>query len=175
MKFIPTSLPGAFVIEMEAQADERGFFGRTFCVREFQMHGLAERMVQCSLSGTHRRGTIRGLHYQSLPAPEVKLVRCVRGVIHDVIVDLRPDSPAYGRHFAVELSAQNHRALYVPTLCAHGFQTQVDDTEVYYQMSASYEPALATGVRFDDPKLGIRWPLPVAMVSEKDRKWPLLP
>jgi dTDP-4-dehydrorhamnose 3,5-epimerase len=174
MRFLPTRLAGAFVIELDPHRDERGFFARTFCVQEFEAHGLLGRVTQCSISVTQRRGTVRGLHYQRPPAGEVKLVRCIRGAIHDVIVDLRKDSPTYLKHLAMELSAENRRALYIPEMFAHGFQTLADDAEVLYQMSATYVPELATGVRCDDPALAIQWPLPVSLISDKDRTWPLL-
>lgn len=174
MRFIPTPLPGAFVIETEPHVDERGLFARTFCRREFEEHGLAGSFVQCSASLNRVRGTLRGLHYQQRPAQEAKLVRCTAGAIYDVIVDLRPKSPAYRRHFGVELDAASRRALYVPEMCAHGFQTLRDDTEVFYQISVFYAPDRAAGLRFDDPALLITWPLPVTVISEKDRSWPLL-
>jgi len=174
MEFSPTRLAGAYVIEPVPQTDERGFFARLFCVREFEEHGLNPRVVQCSLSYTRNRGTLRGMHYQTPPACEVKLVRCIRGGIYDVIVDLRPDSPTYKSHFAIELTAGNRRALYVPERFAHGFQTIEDETEVFYQMSEFYTPGKADGLRYDDPALGIRWPLPVSDISERDRQWPLL-
>jgi len=174
MRFIPTDLPGAWIIELEPLNDERGFFARTVCAREFAAHGLATEFVQCSISVNDRRGTLRGLHYQLPPASEAKLVRCTAGALLDVIVDLRPESPAYLRHLAVDLTARNRRALYVPKLFAHGLQTLEDNTEVLYQISEYYAPGQSTGLRFDDPKLGIQWPLPVTAVSAKDRNWPLL-
>ena len=174
MQFKETPLAGAFVIETEPHEDNRGFFARTFCAREFEAQGLVGTFVQCSLSMTRARGTLRGMHYQLPPACEVKLVRCAAGAIHDVIVDLRRDSPTYLQHFNVDLTAQNRRALYVPKMFAHGFQTLEDGSEVFYQMSEFYAPDESAGVRFDDPKLGIRWPLPVAAIADKDRIWPLL-
>lgn len=174
MKFTETKLRGAFVVEVEPQADARGLFARTFCAREFQARGLATSFVQCSVSQNLKRGTVRGLHYQQPPACEVKLVRCTAGALMDVIVDLRPGSPTYLQHLGVELTARNRRTLYVPEMFAHGFQTLEDDTEVFYQISAFFEPTLATGIRHDEPKLGIEWPLPVSVMSEKDRQWPLL-
>ena len=173
MKFIPTKLNGAFVIEPELHEDSRGFFARTFCAREFSGLGLATSFVQCSVSFNRQAGTLRGLHYQLPPAAEVKIVRCTSGSLHDVIVDLRPDSPTYLQHIGVELSSRNHLALYVPQLFAHGFQSLEDGTEVFYQISAFYDPQKSKGIRYDDPKLGIRWPLPVSVISEKDRQWPL--
>ncbi|HEY1790637.1 MAG TPA: dTDP-4-dehydrorhamnose 3,5-epimerase [Verrucomicrobiae bacterium] len=174
MKFTETSLAGAYIIEPELREDSRGFFARTFCAREFGEKGLAGGFVQCSVSMTRERGTIRGLHFQIAPAAEAKLVRCTVGALYDVIVDLRPDSKTYLQHIGVELTARNRRALYVPEMFAHGFQTLEGDTEVFYQISTYFAPDLARGLRFDDPKLGVKWPLPVATMSEKDRHWPLL-
>lgn len=174
MKFGETKLGGAYLVESEPHEDSRGFFTRTFCAREFGEKGLASSFVQCSVSMTRQRGTIRGLHFQIAPATEAKLVRCTAGALYDVIVDLRPDSKTYLQHVGVELTARNRRALYVPRMFAHGLQTLEDDTEVLYQISDFFAPDLARGLRFDDPKLGIKWPLPVATMSEKDRHWPLL-
>ena len=174
MRFVPTALAGAYIIEVEPHDDSRGFFARTFCAREFAEHGLETDFVQCSVSMNRTRGTLRGMHYQLPPAGEVKLVRCTAGAIHDVIVDLRQDSPTYLQHFSVDLTARNRCALYVPKTFAHGFQTLEDDTEIFYQMSEFYAPDKSAGVRFDDPKLGIQWPLPVAAIADKDRTWPLL-
>jgi len=174
MIFIPTKLSGVYIIEPEPHKDARGFFARTFCAREFEEHGLAAAFVQCSISANRTRGTLRGLHYQLSPAFETKLVRCTSGAICDVVVDLRPDSPTYLQHLGVELTAQNRRALYIPEMCAHGLQTLADETEVFYQISGFYAPDKATGLRFDDPKLGIQWPLPVTVMNDKDRNWPLL-
>jgi len=174
MRFVTTRLAGAFIIEPEPQSDARGLFARTFCAREFKQQGLATTFAQCSTSFNVARGTLRGLHYQLAPACEVKLVRCTAGAIHDVIVDLRRDSPTYRQHLEVELTAHNRRALYVPEMFAHGFQTLEDKTEVLYQISEFYTPDKSTGVRFDDPKLGIPWPLPVTAMTDKDRNWPLL-
>ena len=174
MRFLTTQLAGAFIVEPEPHEDERGFFARTFCAREFQEHGLATSFVQCSVSLNLKRGTIRGLHYQRRPASEAKLVRCTAGALLDLLFDLRPDSPTYLQHVSVELTAQNRRALYVPEQFAHGFQTLEDKSEVFYQISAFFEPGLGGGLRYDDPKLGIKWPLPVSVISEKDEQWPLL-
>ena len=174
MRFVPTALAGAYTIEVEPHEDSRGFFARTFCAREFAEHGLETNFVQCSVSMNRTRGTLRGMHYQLPPAGEAKLVRCTAGAIRDVIVDLRQNSQTYLQHFSVELTAQNRCALYVPKTFAHGFQTLEDDTEIFYQMSEFYSPDKSAGVRFDDPKLGIQWPLPVAAIAEKDRTWPLL-
>lgn len=175
MRFVPTSLAGAFIVEPEPFTDERGVFARTFCAREFKDHGLVATFVQCSTSWNARKGTLRGMHFQLAPASEVKLVRCTAGSLVDVIVDLRTDSPTYLRHTAVELSAASRRALYIPEMFAHGFQTLEDATEVSYQMSEFYTPELGSGLRWDDPRLGIRWPLEVTTMSDKDRSWPLLP
>jgi dTDP-4-dehydrorhamnose 3,5-epimerase len=174
MRFIETKLAGAYIVEPELHEDNRGFFARTFCTREFGEKGLVNIFVQCSISMTRQRGSIRGLHYQVAPAVEAKLVRCTAGALHDVIVDLRPDSKTYLQHIGVELTAKNRRALYVPEMFAHGFQTLENDTEVFYQISAFFVPDLARGLRFDDPKLAVKWPLPVVTLSEKDRNWALL-
>jgi len=174
VKFTPTPLDGAFVVDVEKHADERGFFARTYCVEEFRARGLIAQVAQCSLSFNRVTGTLRGMHYQGAPAAEVKLVRCTAGAIYDVIVDVRPGSPTFGQYFGLELSALNRRALYVPELFAHGFQTLSDGAEVLYQISELYTPGCARGLRYDDPALGIRWPLPVSVISEKDANWPLL-
>jgi dTDP-4-dehydrorhamnose 3,5-epimerase len=175
MKFTPAGIDGVWIVDLEPIEDERGFFARTFCADEFTSHGLDPTVAQCNVSLTRTAGTVRGLHYQVEPAAETKLVRCVRGAIFDVAVDVRPESPTRHRHVAVELSAVNRRALYIPVGFAHGFQTLVDDTEVEYQMGAPYTPGTDRGVRYDDPVLAIAWPLPVGNVSDRDRAWPLLP
>ena len=172
VKLTETPLPGAFIIDLEPHRDERGFFARTFCVREFAQHGLDSKVVQCNLSYNLKAGTLRGMHFQQPPVSEAKLVRCVRGAIHDVVVDLRPQSATYQRHFAVELSMENRRALFVPALFAHGFQTLTDHTEVEYQMSEFYAPEAARGFRHDDPAFAIRWPLPISVISPQDLVWP---
>ena len=174
MRFTETPIEGAMVIDLEEIGDDRGYFARTYCAAEFAQHGLGTMVAQANMSYNRRRGTLRGMHYQVHPAEETKLVRCPRGAIYDVIVDMRPGSPSYLTHFGVELSADNHRALYVPGMCAHGFQTLADDTEVSYQVGAFYTPASERGARFDDPAFGIEWPLPVSVISEKDRTWPTL-
>jgi dTDP-4-dehydrorhamnose 3,5-epimerase len=174
MRFTPTNLEGAWLVELEPHGDERGFFARTFCAREFQDQGLVDRFAQCNTSWNATKGTLRGMHYQLPPSSEVKLVRCTSGSVLDLIVDLRTDSPTYLEHFAIELTARNRLALYIPEMFAHGFQTLEDGTEVFYQMSEFYAPKFATGLRYDDPRLRIRWPLPVVSISEKDRTWPLL-
>ncbi|HYT26716.1 MAG TPA: dTDP-4-dehydrorhamnose 3,5-epimerase [Actinomycetota bacterium] len=172
MIFTETGLRGAFVVDLEPIADDRGFFARSFDQKEFAGHGLAPSFVQCNVSQNRRRGTLRGMHWQAAPYEEGKLVRCVRGAIHDVIVDLRPESPTLGEHVAVTLTAANRTMLYVPEGFAHGFLTLADDTEVFYQISAFHAPGHARGARWDDPQLGIDWPAEVAVVSERDRAWP---
>jgi dTDP-4-dehydrorhamnose 3,5-epimerase len=170
--FNPTPIDGAYVIELEPFADDRGFFARSFCAREFAEHGLEPAVAQCNVSFNHRAGTLRGLHYQLPPAAETKLVRCTGGAIHDVIVDLRPESKSYLQHYGVELSASNRRSLYVPGRVAHGYQTLVDATEVSYQVGEFYTPGAERGLRYDDPAFAIGWPLAVTLMSEKDRAWP---
>jgi dTDP-4-dehydrorhamnose 3,5-epimerase len=172
MKFVETQLPGAFVIEPESAGDGRGFFARTFCAHEFAERGLNPSIAQCSVSFNHRRGTLRGMHYQSAPFEEAKLVRCTAGAIHDVILDLRPFSPSFRNWIAVELSAANRRTVYIPAGLAHGFQTLEDASEVFYQISKPYAPEHACGVRWDDPAFAIRWPLCQPILSERDRSYP---
>lgn len=174
MIFTPTPLAGAYVIDLERRSDDRGYFARTFCAREFAAHGLDPRVVQANLSGNHRAGTVRGMHLQLPPTGEPKLVRCIHGAIWDVIVDLRPESPTYLRHFGVELTAGSHRALYVPQRFAHGYQALTDGAEVLYLVGEYYTPATERGLRWDDPALGLEWPLPVSELSPKDAAWPLL-
>ena len=172
MIFRETMVPGAFLIELEPYHDERGSFARTFCAREFEAHGLDPRVVQCNLSQNELRGTLRGMHAQRPPHAEAKLVSCVRGAIHDVILDLRPDSAALGKHVAVTLRARDGRMLYIPTGVYHGFLTLEDESEVFYQMSEFYEPSAASGVRWNDPAFGIEWPEPVRVISERDATYP---
>lgn len=172
MIFTETRLSGAFLLDLEPREDSRGFFARTFCRREFEAHGLKPDMVQCNLSFNHHAGTMRGMHYQLPPAAETKLVRCTRGAIWDVIVDLRPESPTYLEHVGVELSAENRRQLYVPELFAHGYLTLTPDAEVAYQVGEFYTPGAERGIRWDDPALGIEWPVPVEVISDKDASWP---
>jgi dTDP-4-dehydrorhamnose 3,5-epimerase len=174
VRFAETPLAGAFVIEAEPHHDERGLFARTFCKRDFAERGLRSSFVQCSTSFNHRSGTIRGMHWQVGAHAEAKLVRCTAGAIFDVILDLRPGSRTRGRWAAVELSAETRRMLYVPEGFAHGFQTLRDGSEVFYQMSAGFEPAAARGFRFDDPSLCIPWPLPPSCISARDRALPRL-
>ena len=172
MIFAATPVTGAVIIEPEPLDDQRGFFARSFCAREFEAHGLDPRVVQCSLSFTRTKGSVRGLHFQRPPHAEAKLVRCTAGALYDVIVDLRVDSPTFRRHFAVELTARNRKLLYVAPGFAHGFQTLEDDTEVFYQMSAPFRPDAAAGVRWNDPAFAIAWPLAVTVISERDRSYP---
>jgi dTDP-4-dehydrorhamnose 3,5-epimerase len=174
MNFIPTKLKGAWIIEPQPHKDDRGLFARTFCTQEFSGHGLADRFVQCNTSWNACKGTLRGLHFQLPPSSEVKLVRCTAGALLDIIVDLRPESPTYLQSTAVELTATNRLALYIPQMFAHGFQTLEDGTEIFYQMSEFYVPKLGRGLRYDDPKLGINWPQQVASISEQDLNWRLL-
>lgn len=174
MKFIETGLSGAFVIELEPFTDHRGYFARAFCVREFEAHGLNPTVAQCNISYNHIQGTLRGMHYQIPPAIETKTIFCLRGAFYDVIVDMRPDSPTYLQHFGVELSADNRRGLYVPGMFAHGYQALADGTEAFYQVGQFYTPGCERGLRYNDPALGIEWPLPVTSMSDKDKTWPLL-
>jgi dTDP-4-dehydrorhamnose 3,5-epimerase len=171
MIFTATDVEGVWVIEPECHEDERGFFARIWDAAEFEERGLSAALAQCSLSFNHRRGTLRGLHYQEAPHAEVKLVRCTSGAIFDVAVDLRRDSRSFRRWFGVDLSAENRSALYVPEGCAHGFLTLTDDAEVTYQISTPYAPSAGRGVRFDDPAFGIEWPGDVVVVNERDRSY----
>ena len=172
MTFTEAPLKGAFIIELEPRMDERGFFSRTFCRREFEGRGLNSEVAQCNLSYNVLAGTLRGMHFRKSQIGEAKLVRCVHGRIHDVIVDLRPQSSTYQRYFSIELTGENRRALFVPESFAHGFQTLTNDTEVEYQMSEFYDPELAAGFRYDDPAFVIAWPLKVTAISAQDRAWP---
>ena len=173
MTFTETPLAGAFLIEPEPHADERGFFARLWCARELEAHGLDTRLAQCSMSYNRRAGTLRGMHYQADPYPEIKIIRCTRGAIHDVIIDLRPGSHSFGRHFAVALSASNRTMLYVPGGFAHGFQTLEDGTEVFYQISEFHQPAFARGVRWNDPAFNIAWPpAETRIMTERDATYP---
>jgi dTDP-4-dehydrorhamnose 3,5-epimerase len=174
MRFAETDLPGAFVIGLEPHEDDRGFFARAFCQHEFEEHGLDPVVAQGNLAFNRRKGTVRGMHFQIPPAAETKLVRATRGAIVDKIVDLRPESPTYLRHISVELTEDNHRALYVPERFAHGYQALVDDTETSYQVGEFYSPAHERALPHDDPRLGLEWPLPVTVISEKDRNAPHL-
>lgn len=174
MKFLRTKLDGLWVIDLELREDERGFLARTYCDAEFSAHGLNTRWPQCNLTLTKQRGMIRGMHFQADPKPEIKLIRCAAGAILDVLVDVRRKSPTFGKWEAFELTAQNHRMLYVPGGFAHGFQCLADNCEVYYQMSESYHPDLARGLRFNDPQVGIQWPIADPTLSDRDRNLPLL-
>jgi dTDP-4-dehydrorhamnose 3,5-epimerase len=174
MIFTETRLPGAFIVDIERRTEDRGFFARAFCQREFAQHGLKYDLAQANVAFNHRPGVVRGLHFQFPPAAETKLVRCTRGALLDVIVDLRPESPTYLQHVAVELTADSRRALFVPERFAHGYQTLAPDTEATYQVGEFYTPEMEGGLRFDDPRLGIHWTLPAGDVSDKDRGWPLL-
>lgn len=175
MRFLETKLDGAWLIEPEPIRDSRGYFARTFCVRDFDERELESRFVQHSRSFSATKGTLRGLHFQTPPHEEVKLVSCVSGAVYDVIVDMRPNSPTYRKWQGFELSAHNKRQLYVPAGFAHGFQTLTDDAELNYLISAFYEPAASTGISYDDPALGVTWPLPVSVISDRDKSWgPLL-
>jgi len=174
MVFTKTSIPGAHLIEPEPRGDDRGRFIRAWCVREFEAHDLPFAPLQANMGFSRLKGTLRGMHFQAAPAAEAKLVRCTRGAMFDVALDLRPESPTYLQWCAAELTPENGRMLYVPEGCAHGYQTLVDDTEMFYMTSAFYTPAAAGGVRFDDPAFAIEWPLPVAAISEQDRNWPLM-
>ena len=172
MKFLPTPLGGAHVVELEPQEDERGYFARSFCREEFAQRGLKSEFAQCSVSLNHRRGTLRGMHYQIKPHQEAKLVRCTRGRMQDVIVDLRTGSPSFKQWLAVELSADNCRMLYVPEGFAHGFLTLADDTEVFYQISEVHHAESARGFRWNDAAFGIAWPGQVQVISDRDRDYP---
>jgi dTDP-4-dehydrorhamnose 3,5-epimerase len=170
--FQETKLAGAYTIELERREDERGFFARGWCQQEFERQGLVSRLVQANISFNKQRGTLRGMHYQASPFEETKLVRCTRGAICDVIIDLRPESPTYGQWLGVELTADNYRILYVPERFAHGFITLEDNTEVTYQVSQFYTPACERGIRWNDPAFGVRWPVEVQVISQKDSSWP---
>jgi dTDP-4-dehydrorhamnose 3,5-epimerase len=169
MIFTETPLAGAFVVDLEKRGDERGFFARAFCEREFADRGLPGRFVQINESLSAKRGTLRGMHYQLAPKAETKVVRCIRGALHDVILDLRRESPTFGRHFGAELSAENRRAMVVPKGFAHGFLTLTDDAEALYLVDEGYAPEAERGVRWDDPRFAIAWPLQPVVLSEKDR------
>jgi dTDP-4-dehydrorhamnose 3,5-epimerase len=173
--FTETELAGAYIIDIEKRTDGRGFFARSFCAREFEQHGLNARCVNTNVSVSTKRGTLRGMHYQVAPHAEAKLVRCTRGAIDDVIIDLRPGSRTLGKWIGVELTSDNYRMLYVPEGFAHGFMTLTDNVEVTYQVSAFYTPEAEAGIRFDDPAFNIVWPADVRVISDKDRSWPLYP
>ena len=173
MKFTETQLKGAYIIEPELLTDERGFFARSWCQKEFIEFGLNPNLVQCNISFNHKKGTLRGMHYQAKPHEEAKLVRCTMGAIYDVIIDLRPESSTFKQWVAVELTAENRKMLYIAEGIAHGFQTLEDNTEVFYQMSEFYYPESATGVRWNDPAFGIEWPsTQEVIISDKDQSYP---
>jgi dTDP-4-dehydrorhamnose 3,5-epimerase len=171
MIFTETKLEGAFIVDLELREDSRGFFARMFCQHEFADHGLKPVIAQANVAFNRSKGTLRGMHFQYPPAPETKLVRATRGAILDIIVDLRPESPTYLDHISVELSADNHRALYVPERFAHGYQVLEDGTETSYHVGEFYTPETEGGLNYDDPRLGLVWPLPVGEMSDKDRQW----
>src|SRR5215472_3280276 len=171
MIFTETKLKGAFIIDLDRKLDERGFFARAFCQNEFREHGLKPVIAQANLASNARRGTLRGMHFQYPPAAESKLVRCTRGAILDVIVDLRPESPTYLEHVSVELNEDNQRALYVPERFAHSYLTLRDDTDTSYQVGEFYTPDAEGGLLYNDPRLGLKWPIPVTVVSDKDQKF----
>ncbi len=171
MKFEETPLAGAFVVDLEPRLDERGFFARAFCQNEFAEHGLRTTIAQANISWNASAGTLRGMHFQYPPAAETKFIRCTQGGLYDVIIDLRPESKTFGKHFGIELTASNHRALYVPERFGHGFITLADNTEATYQVGEFYTPGKEGGLRFDDPALGIDWPISPTVVSEKDANW----
>lgn len=172
MEFLKTKLPGVFEIHIEAKPDERGFFARTWCQQEFESQGITGKFVQASLSFSKRKGTLRGLHYQIAPHEETKLIRCTHGAVYDVILDLRPKSPAFKNWIAVELTAEKRNMIYLPEGCAHGFLTLEDGSEVIYQMSEFQHAESAHGVRWDDPSFQIKWPARVEVISERDRSYP---
>lgn len=174
MLFTPIPIDGAFLIDLEPRADDRGSFARAFCRREFADHGIVFDVAQANLARTRHAGTVRGLHYQEAPAEEQKLVRCIAGAVHDALVDMRPGSPSYRCVYSVRLDAAARQALFIPGGVAHGYQALVDDTEFMYMTDQYYAPGLEKGVRFDDPALGIAWPLPPRDVADRDRRWPLL-
>ncbi|MFO0902210.1 MAG: dTDP-4-dehydrorhamnose 3,5-epimerase [Pirellulales bacterium] len=171
MRFVPTKLAGAYLVELEPVQDERGCFARTWCRRTFADQGLVADLVQCSMSHNRRRGTLRGMHFQRAPHEETKLVRCSRGAVFDVIIDLRPDSPTFRQWAGFELTADNFRSLYIPPGLAHGFQTLADEVDVSYMMSNWHESASASGVRWNDPAFGIEWPLTPSVISDRDRNY----
>lgn len=172
MRFTEVHLKGAYIVELEKLSDERGFFARSWCQNEFERHGLKPIVVQANVSFNKKKGTLRGMHYQISPYEETKLVRCTRGAIYDVIIDLRPDSHTYKQWAGVELTADNYKMLYVPENFAHGFQTLQDNTEVTYQVSQFYAPGSEKGIRWEDRAFGIEWPLEVQVISDKDKSWP---
>ncbi len=174
MIFKETAVQGAFIIELNELQDERGFFARAFCADEFAAHGLETAFVQANISQSNHKHTVRGMHMQTKPHGETKLMRCTRGAVYDALIDLRPDSPTFHKWVGVELTADNHKMLYVPAGCAHGYQTLSDDAEVFYPVTAPYNADSEIGIRWDDPFFGIDWPEKTnAIVSDKDKAWPL--
>jgi dTDP-4-dehydrorhamnose 3,5-epimerase len=174
MRFTELAIPGAFIIEMDRHTDDHGYSARTFCREEFTARGLKPPVLQCNAGFTSRKGTIRGLHYQLAPAAEMKLIRCVRGAVYEVIVDMRSDSPTFLQYCGVELAEKNLKQLYIPGMCAAGLQSLADDSEIAYQTGEFYSPGHERGLRYDDPAIAIHWPLPLTCISEKDARWPLL-
>ncbi len=172
MKFTEAKLKGAFIIEIEKLVDDRGFFARSWCQEEFEAHSLNSRLLQANVSYNRKKGTLRGMHYQMAPYQECKLIRCTRGAIYDVIIDLRPDSATYKQWTGVKLTADNYSMFYVPEDFAHGFLTLTDNTEITYQVSQFYTPGSEKGIRFDDAAFNIQWPLEVTIISDKHRTWP---
>lgn len=172
MNFIETSLSGAFLIDPKKIEDSRGFFARTWCQRDFERHGISFQPVQCNVSYNANKGVLRGMHYQAAPHQEAKLICCIKGGIHDVIIDLRPLSPTFMQHLSVLLTAEDRRMLYIPEGCAHGFQTLQNASEVFYQMSEFYAPEFAKGVRWNDPAFGIQWPIDERIISDRDESYP---
>jgi dTDP-4-dehydrorhamnose 3,5-epimerase len=171
MVFTETKLKGAFIIDVERREDSRGFFARAFCQKEFEAHRLKPTIAQANIASNRKKGTLRGMHFQYPPAAETKLVRCTRGAILDIIVDLRPESATYLQHISVELTEDNHRALYVPERFAHGYQALRDNTDTSYQVGEFYTPSAESGLLYNDPRLGLQWPLPIEVISEKDMKF----
>ena len=172
MIFQETKLKGAFLVDVERREDQRGFFARTFCAREFEAHGLNPIGQQCNMSFNYKKGTLRGMHFQIPPATETKYIRCTAGAIFYAVIDFRPESPTYLQHIELELTAESRRALYVPGMFAIGYQTLQDNTEVHYMVGEFYTPACERGLRHNDPQFKIRWPIPVSVISEKDASWP---
>ena len=172
MQFTETPLPGVFVLELDRLEDERGWFARTWCREEFAQRGLPVELAQCSISHNAQRGTLRGMHFQAAPHAEAKLIHCVAGAVHDVALDLRPDSTTFKQSLATELSASNGRALFLPEGIAHGFQTLADDSTLFYQMTSPYVVGAETGVRWDDPSFNIEWPMPDPILNNRDQAWP---
>lgn len=174
MLFTATPISGAFLIDLEPMTDSRGSFARAFCKREFTAQGIDLEIAQCNLARTSYAGVIRGLHYQERPAEEKKLVRCLSGAVLDALIDMRPESPTYRAVFSVRLDPENRKALFIPAGVAHGYQTLADNTEFFYMTDQFYSPSVERGVRYDDPRLGVEWPLPARDVTSRDREWPLL-